>query len=59
MYNQKGVMHTQSIIFRIEMCNSEERNDCKPKEKIKKFARQLIMQLWVIDPSLDLSYFEG
>ena len=48
-------MKTESINFRVEMCNRTERNDCKTTEEIKQLLAELIVSVWIIDSSIDFN----
>lgn len=59
LHNQKGAMQSQSIKFRIEMCNQNNGNGCKSKEVISEFVKELQVQFWITDSSIDMRFFHN
>ena len=37
------------------MCNKNVRADCKPTDEIKKLISQLMVQVWLIDSTIDFN----
>ena len=55
--NKHGDMQVNSLIFRVEKCEdpAEQPGFCKTNDIIEKFVKDLRAQIWIIDPSIDLS----
>ena len=48
-------MHTKSIVFKIEKCKGH--SDCKSHEEILEFVKDLYVQFWLIESSMDFQNF--
>jgi len=53
-------MQTHSVIFSIEKCqNSTLKNDCASPEEIDDYAKDLTIDYWAIEWSVDSTIFDG
>ena len=43
-----GSMISRKIIFNVQMCNNETREDCKNEADIKEYAKDLTIEEWII-----------
>lgn len=50
-------MKYKSIIFRVEECTG--RPDCKSRPEIEAFLNEMIVQIWIIDSTIDFREFHG
>ena len=46
-------MLAKSIILRVETCEGGPSQGCKENDEILKFTQDLIVQLWIIDTTMD------
>lgn len=58
LFDKNGAMLANSLIFRVEKCEdtAESSSFCKDDKIIEEFVKDLTVQIWIIDSSIDMRY---
>ena len=57
LYNEKGTMQSKSIMFKIELCQDEDHHEGFCKKDIDEFIKDITIQFWTIEQSIDMNYY--